>query len=145
MASMVISTDRFGDVTIDEDDIISLPDGLVGFVGLERVVVLPVDEDGMFSWLQSVDDGRLAFLVLTPWLLFPDYAPEVSDADQALLELDDASDASVLCVVTSHQEPRRFTANLLGPIIINWRLRRGRQVVLDGDHPTQAALPDPSG
>lgn len=145
MASRVLTTERFGELTVDTDDVIDLPDGLVGFVTLDQVVLVPVDDDGLFFWLQAVNDPRLAFLVLTPWPLFPDYAPELSEVDQASLELEDAADALVFCLLTSHDEPRRFTANLLGPIVVNKRLRRGRQVVLDADLPTQADLPVPSG
>lgn len=144
MASQVLSTERFGDITIEADEIIHLPDGLLGYVSVDEVVLLPVDEDGLFFWMQAVNDPRLAFLVLTPWPLFPDYAPELNDVDQAALELEEAGDAIVLCVVTSHDDPRRFTANLVGPIVVNERLRRGRQVVLEDDLPTQADLPSAS-
>ncbi len=141
MAELVVRTERFGEVRVDEDQVIDLPDGLLGFVAMTTAVLVPVDDDGLFFWLQSVDDPALAFLVLTPWPLFPDYAPELSDADQAALDLADASDALVLCLVTSHVEPRRFTANLLGPVVVNQRRRLGRQVVLDADLPTRAELP----
>ena len=141
MPSRVLSTERFGDIEIDTDDIIDLPDGLLGFVTVDQVALVPVDDDGLFFWMQAVDDPRVAFLVLTPWPMFPDYAPEIDEADQAALELEDAGDALVFCLLTSHDEPRRFTANLLGPVVVNRRLRRGRQVVLDADLPTQADLP----
>lgn len=144
MASMNVPTTRFGDVEVDEDEIIEMPDGLLGFVAVERVVLLPVDEDGLFFWLQAVDDPALAFLVLTPWPMFPDYSLELPAADQQALALDGAGEALVFCVLTSHENPRHFTANLAGPVVINQQLRRGRQIVLDGDLPTQADLPQPS-
>lgn len=144
MATRTVITERFGELTIDDDDVIALPDGLLGYVALDEVILLPVDADGLFFWMQAVGDPALAFLVLTPWPLFPDYEPELDEVDTAALELDDAGDALVLCLVTSHAEPRRFTANLLGPLVINQRTRRGRQVVLDADLPTQADLPTPS-
>lgn len=141
MSSLVLATDRFGDITVDSEDIIHLPDGLMGFPDMRQAVLLPVDEDGLFFWMQDVDDPALAFLVLTPWPLFPDYAPEIDEIDQIALDLDDAEHAAVFCVVTSHDEPRRLTANLLGPVVVNQRARQARQVVLDADLPTQADLP----
>ncbi len=141
MAELVLSTERFGEVRVDDEKVITLPDGLLGFVSMTRAVLLPVDDDGLFFWMQSVDDPALAFLVLTPWPLFPDYAPELGEADQHALDLDDPADALVFCLLTSHDRPRRLTANLLGPVVVNQARRLGRQVVLEGDHPTQAELP----
>ena len=145
MPALTLHTDRFGEVRVDADKVIDLPDGLVGFVTLTRCVLLPVDDDGLFFWLQAVDDPALAFLVVTPWPLFDDYVLELTDADQDALELRDPGDAMVFCLLTSHDNPRRLTANLLGPIVLNQRLRRGRQVVLDSDLPTQAELPAMTG
>ncbi len=143
MATRVVPTERFGDLDIDPETIIDLPDGLLGFVNCDQVVLVPIDPDGQFFWLQAVNDPELAFLVLMPWPMFADYEVEMGDADQAALELDGTADALVLCLLTSHDEPRRFTANLLGPLVINQRLRRGRQILLDADLPTQAELPGP--
>lgn len=141
MGTRVLLTERFGEVTVDDDKVFELPDGLLGFVEMTAAVLLPVDEDGLFFWLQAVDKPDLAFLVLTPWPLFPDYDVSLSDVDQAALEMSEAGDALVFVLLTVHDDPRRFTANLLGPIVINQDLRRGRQVVLDADLPTQAELP----
>lgn len=141
--AITVSTTRFGEVTVDDDEVIGCPDGLVGLEGVTELVLLPVDADGLFSWLQSVTDPSTAFLAVTPWPLFPSYEPELAEEEQRALDLDDAADAIVLCLVTSHQQPRRFTANLAAPVIINQRNRRGRQVVLDGDNPVRADMSMP--
>lgn len=142
MAQRRIATDRFGELVVDDADVIAMEDGLLGFIEVDEVVLLPVDDDGLFFWMQSLRHPHLAFLALTPWPLFPDYEPVLNDVEQATLGLDEASDAIVLCLVSSHGEPRRFTANLLGPVVINAGLRRGRQVVLEADLPTRAELPE---
>lgn len=144
MATKQITTTRFGLIEVDPEELIDLPDGLLGFVSVDQVVLLPIDDDGLFFWMQAVDDPAVAFLVLTPWPSFADYELDLAEADQEALGLDDPGDAIVFCLLTSHDEPRRFTANLLGPVVINRRLRRGRQVVLNGDHPTQAELSEPA-
>ena len=138
-----LSTTRFGEVEIDDDEIVTFPDGLVGFATTTSVVLLPVDEDGLFFWLQDADHDDVAFLAVTPWPLFPEYEPVLAESDQELLSLTDAGDAVVFCLVTSHGEERRFTANLLGPVIINEQRRVGRQVILTDDLPTRADLPQP--
>jgi flagellar assembly factor FliW len=141
VADRTISTGRFGEVTVSEEAVIQVPDGLLGFVQLTELVLLPVDEDGLFTWLQAVTDPATAFLGVTPWTFFPDYEPALSDVDQDALGLDDAEDAIVFCLLTSHDDPPRFTTNLLGPVVINKATRVARQVVIDADLPTQAPLP----
>lgn len=138
-----VPTDRFGELTVDEGEIIRFPDGLVGFATFVEAVLIPVDDDGLFFWLQAAHDPALAFLATVPWTFFPDYEPELASSVQDSLGLVEPSDAMVLCLVTIHDEPRRFTANLLGPVVVNQRTRVARQVVLDHDLPTRAELPSP--
>ncbi len=142
MSQRQISTTRFGDFTVGDDEIVHFSDGVLGFVGFQQAVLLPIDPDGLFFWIQSVTDPALAFLVLTPWPFFPDYELALLEPDEDALELDDASDALVFCLLTSHDEPRRFTVNLLGPLVINQALGQGRQVVLNADLSTRAELPE---
>lgn len=140
---LVVPTDRFGELTVDPGDVIEFPDGLVGFAMVTRAVAVPVNDDGLFWWLQAVDDPALAFLAVVPWAFFADYEPVLPADVQDRLGIDDADDALVYCLVTIHDDPRRFTANLLGPVVVNRRRRVGRQVVLDADLPTRAELPSP--
>lgn len=140
---LVVPTDRFGELTVDPGDVIEFPDGLVGFAVVTRAIAVPVNDDGLFWWLQAVDDPALAFLAVVPWAFFADYEPVLPADVQDRLGLDDADDALVYCLVTIHDDPRRFTANLLGPVVVNRRRRLGRQVVLDADLSTRAELPSP--
>ena len=138
---MRVTTDRFGELEVEEDRVLSFPDALPGFAEAHRFVLVDVKDNDVFFWLQSVDDPTLAFLCANPWPFYPDYAPEVPDDDQTALELESAEDAMVLCILTVHREENRITANLLGPIVVNQRTRVGRQVVLFGDqYPVQAPL-----
>jgi flagellar assembly factor FliW len=137
---LVIPTDRFGELTVEPGRIIAIPGGIPGFAALERAVLVPVDPDGLFFWIQAVDDPSLAFLAVVPWTFFPDYEPEIPNQDQAELGLTAAADAMVLCLVTVHRDPERLTANLLGPVIVNSGTGQARQVVLERDLPVQADL-----
>lgn len=139
-AAVTVSTARFGAVTVDEDEIITLADGLLGFVRFQRMIIVPVNDDGLFWWLQSVDDPDLAFLSVVPWAFFVDYELALSEDDQQRLSLATADDALVYCLVTVHDDPRSYTANLLGPVVVHRALRLGRQVVLDADVSTRAPL-----
>ena len=140
---LVVPTDRFGELTVDPGDVVEFPDGLMGFAMVTRAIAVPVNDDGLFWWLQAVDDPALAFLAVVPWAFFADYEPVLPADVQERLGLDEVDDALVYCLVTIHDDPRRFTANLLGPVVVNRRRRLGRQVVLDADLPTRAELPSP--
>jgi flagellar assembly factor FliW len=54
----------------------------------------------------------------------------LSDADSAALGLVDPGDGLVLVLLTARGDPASVTANLLGPLVVNVRTGRGRQLVL---------------
>ena len=135
---MQVVTDRFGTVEVDDDDVLDLPEGIPGFPGLRRVTllgagVLPGCEPGpgvhsMF-WMQSVDDGALAFLCIQPWIAFPDYSFDL-DADALGIEHPDS--VCVLNIVTVRRDGggATMTANLRAPLVIDLDRRAMWQVIL---------------
>lgn len=126
--SVMVSSERFGDVDCEESATLSFPRGLLGFEDQTSFAIVPVDDDGVYSWLQSMSDSSLAFLVTPPHFFFPDYEPDVADGDLTELELLDPSETMLLCIVTIADDD--ITANLLGPVVVNTRTRVARQVVL---------------
>ena len=139
LAAMQVSSSRFGVLDATEDQLITIDGGLLGFPDAVRFVRLPVDDAEGWQWLQSVNDGDLAFLVISAFRFFPDYDIELPDGEVKALELDDPSDADVLALVTIRHTDEggiaSVTANLLGPLVINHRTGVGRQVVLsDSQH-----------
>lgn len=128
MTAVLVDSSRFGSLQLDETAIIELPSGILGFPDLHRYALLSADDDGIYSWLQAVDDPDLAFLVVVPLPFFPDYAPVISDEDCRLLRLQRADDAQLLCLVTVDMDS--VSANLLGPIVLNVATRTARQVVV---------------
>ncbi len=128
---MEIETTRFGKVTIDTDKVITLTKGILGFPDSLRYVLIPHKPDSPFFWLQSVDRPDLAFVVIEPGQFFQDYVFDIDDETQAQLQLSDASDVTVLVIVTFARGTGEITANLLGPVVINTSKRIGCQMVLD--------------
>jgi flagellar assembly factor FliW len=126
----LLRTTRFGDIPLDHDRTFAFPDGLLGFPHAKSFLALNVDDDPDMYWLQCADDGALAFLAISPWIYFPDYEPEIDEGEQHILELDQADDATVLCLLTIDRDADLITANLLGPIVLNIARKLGRQVVL---------------
>jgi flagellar assembly factor FliW len=144
-----VETSRFGTVEVDADEIVDFSDGLPGFRGRRRMVVLGGGElpggepgDGHHSvfWLQDVADPDLAFMTIVPWTAYPDYDVEIdpSDVDETA-----ADDLCVLSIVTVRRGDGgvRLSANLKAPVVIDTAHRTGRQVILqDSDWPIQAPL-----
>jgi flagellar assembly factor FliW len=91
--------------------------------------------------LRSVQDPDVRFLVGVPTAFFPDYAFELDEVSAEELELQDASDALVLVVLTSGEDLASTTANLLAPVVLNARTRSAAQVILSGtDWPVRAPI-----
>jgi len=138
-----IESDKLGQLEVDETTVLTFPQGLLGFDDIRRFALVDAHDSGVYFWLQSVDDPKLAFLTAVPWPFFEDYEFELADADRDALGLRDDSggaDTMVLCLLTI-DSGGAITANLLGPLVINCETRVGRQIVLaDPDLTTRAPL-----
>ncbi len=111
---------------------ILLPQGLVGFPDYDRFTVIYQEEQLPFCWMRLLGEAdELHFVVVEPGNVLPDYEPELFDEDAAFLELTDPADAMVLNIVTvTHGTQATATVNLTGPVVINRRTGRAKQVVL---------------
>jgi flagellar assembly factor FliW len=139
---VLVRSERLGDLEVDDDKILTFPDGLLGFPADTRFVMVEIPDGDAYRWLQSADDPTLSFLAVIPWHFFPDYEPEIDPLTQQELGLKDVTDAIVLCIVTIREgTPSPVTANLLGPLLVNTTSRVGRQIVLaESGYPARAAL-----
>jgi flagellar assembly factor FliW len=105
--------------------------GLLGFPDSKSFVLAVTSRDGLF-WLQSTDNEALCFVLADPFAFFPGYAVDLPDIDTAYLQAKNPDDVAVLVTVTLSNRPdRASTANLQGPIAINVRNRKARQVVIN--------------
>jgi len=126
---MIIQTDRFGELHVNEDVLIHFPEGILGFESLRKFLLVAREHDSGFAFLQSAERPDLAFVVTDPLGFRPDYRPMLADADRAVLEWDGKAPLQVLVIVTVPEDVRETTANLLAPVVINVEKRIGRQVV----------------
>jgi flagellar assembly factor FliW len=125
-----VQTTRFGEIEVKETDLLELPQGLIGFPELKRYVLLDHDKESPFKWLQSLDDGAIAFVLINPLLFKPDYTVEVTEAEVSDLELKAEEDAVISVIITIPTNPQNMTANLKAPLVFNLQNRRGKQLVL---------------
>jgi flagellar assembly factor FliW len=134
MTTVKFLTSRFGEVTYDEHDIVTFPEGLVGLPELKRFVLVRHRDDSQFRWLQSLDDGDVAFLVVDPSVYVHDYAPDMPSHVQNFLSLDDETPVLVYTVCTiPNGQPKAMTLNLAGPIVVNAASGQAMQVVLEDE------------
>ncbi|RCX14781.1 flagellar assembly factor FliW [Anaerobacterium chartisolvens] len=128
---MKLNTKNFGEIEINEGDIIYFPEGLPAFEAINKFVLLGnMEEDTPFCWLQSVERGELAFVVVDPRAVKPDYEADVSDDDIKLLEIEGDSRVLIYSIVVIPEDISKMTANLQAPILINTRNNKAKQVVL---------------
>ena len=126
---MQIETTRFGTIEIEESQLFHFPMGLLGFSGLKRYVVLDHSEDSPLKWLQSVDDGALAFIITDPLFFVPGYRVTARRSELEIINADE--EQLVLSVImTVPENPQDMSANLMAPLIFNMKNRLAMQYVL---------------
>ena len=110
---------------------INFPAGLPGFPNAHRFELAPWGPAGSpFLLLSSVDDPDIGFVVVPPWVFYPDYEFELDTGSAERLGLTQAEDAVVFAMVTLREKPENSTLNLLGPIVVNRYTHEAAQVVL---------------
>lgn len=132
---MKIMTKVFGEITIDDDRIITFPKGIVGFPDLTEFALLHDSEKGSDSihWLQSIQEPAFAMPVLDPLRVCPDYNPEVDDEILKNLGELDQDEMLVLVTMTVPKDVKKMSVNLKGPIVINAVRKTAIQVIVEGD------------
>lgn len=127
---MKIQTHRFGPLEIPESKVILMERPILGFERLSRFCLIEMDELAPFMWLQATDDPNVAFMVINPVTLFPDYRIYINSMEIAELEVADVRAVETYVVVTFADRPEDISANLQGPIIINTANNKAKQLVL---------------
>jgi flagellar assembly factor FliW len=86
-----------------------------------------------FSWLQSIENAELAFVVVNAAEFGEDYKVPLplGDRDMELKEEDD--DVAIMNLVTVRPNPSLTTVNLRAPIIVSLKTMKGRQVIIDDE------------
>ncbi len=132
---MNINTRQFGDVTIDKEKIIIISKGLPGFPDLTRYILLEHESIQPFIFLQSVEEESLAFYIMNPILFKPDYKVNISPyIEEMKWEDKDMDDIFVYVILNvSDKDPKKITANLLGPLLINIAKNQAVQILINND------------
>ncbi len=107
-------------------------EGLPAFETHNHFLLIWNEEEAPFIWLQSQSSAQLAFITIDPFLINSDYLPDIPDEDVEALKIADQKDVFILSIVNIRNNPKLVvTANLLSPIVINWKEQLGKQVILN--------------
>jgi flagellar assembly factor FliW len=131
---MLVTTKNFGEIDLDESKIIYFDNGILGFEDYTKYTLLYDDENGErpdISWLQSLEEPALAIPVISPFLVRPDYNPEVED--ELLKPLGEITEDNIVVLVsiTIPADIEKISANLRAPFIINSDSKKGAQIIIE--------------
>ena len=130
---MKIDTLRFGKIEIDENRIFKFALPIIGFNELKDFIILDLNKDSFFKWLQSVEDPALAFPIVSVFSMNVDYSIDLPDNVIEALKIKDAESLLVMNVASIPQNnPQGTTINLLAPIVFNLDELLAGQVILSG-------------
>ena len=134
---MKIKTKFFGEIYISESEVILFPFGIYGFEESNRFILLhdEDDESGIFMWLQSIDDENLCFIVMEPEIIDAEYSPKLPEDILRKIGAETKEDIRYIAMSVIRQDIKKFTVNLLSPIVINPKKKVALQVVLDPSEP----------
>jgi flagellar assembly factor FliW len=125
------NTTRFGEIELNDEDIIQFPTGLYGFEKETRFVIMPFDEvDCPLEWMQSLINPALAFVVTDPFIFVPDYEPALLDSEKKEIGLEPEDPFVIRVIVNIPEAYTEMTANLVGPIAMNRDTQIARQFIL---------------
>lgn len=127
-----LETTRFGTISFEEEQVITMKRGLIGFADKHRFITLSPNPGSTLLWYQSVDDPALAFVITTPGLFAAKYSIKFGEAVLEALEAEGAEDLDVYVLVTIPPgRPKEMTGNLLGPLVVNPKARLAEQLIMD--------------
>lgn len=131
---MKLRTKYFGEIEYEPSESIQFPAGLFGFEEENDFLLLPFEggENRMLC-LQSTKTPSLAFTLLDPFYLCPQYTPVLQKSELQMFDVDtiEALCFYVLCAV---KEPvSSSTVNLKCPVVINPTTGVARQIIMETD------------
>ena len=136
---MKIDIERFGvkDVPVDPETLFTFPQGIAGFEQCKRFKLFHEEGKPTVFWLQSVDDTDVMFPIVAPDKIDIEYEIELSDADCALIGLEDVKDVAIVVIVYRDVvSGEKIAANTRSPVILNLKTRKGMQKILQDVHPS---------
>lgn len=128
---MMIQSTRFGEIEVSEETILQFPYGIPGFVDEKEFALLPYEPDSPFSFLQSLVDPDLTFLVVEPFSFIPDYDFEIDDAVANELAISAEHPPQIFNIAKVIGKVEDMTVNLGAPIIVSLHKQMAIQYLIE--------------
>ena len=133
---MKIKTKFFGEIDIEDEQVILFPYGIYGFEEYNQFVLLhdidyEDENETVFRFLQCADDENLCFTVMNPEFIEKGYDPKLPENYIKKLGIFGSDDLAYLVIAVIQENLEDSTANMQGPIVINSKNRIGAQVILE--------------
>ncbi len=125
------NTFRFGELEYQDQDVITLSEGLVGMPHLKNWIILDMGDDVPMKWFQSLDRGDFGFPVTQPYLYVEEYDISLGKPELARMASKGGDDLATMIITTVHPGGAKITGNLLAPVIVDIETRRGVQLTID--------------
>ncbi len=128
---MTINTRYFGEVSLEQEEIVHFPDAIYGFEDYNDylVITFEADNDSLLC-MQSIDEPDLAFVLVNPFDILQGYNPVLEDADLKRINADSKTKLLFYSIAVI-REDGSVTVNLKSPIAINPTNRLAKQVILE--------------
>lgn len=117
-------------VHVDTEHILEFPEGLFGFEEYKRYAIFE-SEYSPFMWMQSLEEEHLAFLIVDPFVVAPEYELDIDDKALSKISVTSPAHVHVMVIVTIPSDGSPITVNLQGPLVINHLNKKCMQVVLN--------------
>ncbi len=140
---MKITTRKFGEIEINEQDILFMPQGLAGFADYKKFVLIQDPETDPLCWFQSVEEPNLSLVIMDPFIFKKDYTVDGASVIREMKWENTSEEALLIYVVVNifasasqkdesreEEKSRKITANLAGPLVINPNNHEAIQVIL---------------
>lgn len=142
---MKAKTRLFGEIVIEDEKIIQIDQGMIGFPELKHFTLIfdsEREEKSVIMWLQSMDDGDIAMPVIVPADLLQDYNPTVDNELLEKLGTLTPENTYVLVTVTVPKNIEDISINLKAPIVINTDTNKGCQLIVEDDYAVRYKIYD---
>lgn len=127
---MKIRTTRFGEIEVNQQDIIRFKEGILGFEQYKNFTIVDPNDTTLIMWMQCIDSPQIAFPIIEPQIFKPDYCPVLMPSDMSSVELAQPTDAKVYTILTIPADFTLMNANMKAPIVVNMKKNIARQIVL---------------
>ncbi len=129
-----VETKYFGMLSCAEESVFDFPQGLPAFEDEKVFVLITVPEAAPLVFLQSLTRANLCFVAVPVLAVDKSYQLAIAPEDLDYLGLatsrqpESGAEVMVLALVSLHDESLA-TANLMAPVALNWKTRRGLQAI----------------